>query len=83
MFPKTVRTTPVITGTTALTVSTVQLGFRRYDTVIFDDSPDKRHAGKTLGGYVIDASSRRTATRDEAMDEHREALYAARTETPG
>lgn len=92
-FPKIVRQTPVVLGDEmALTVSTVQLGFRRYDTVIFDDSPDKRHAGMVLvghenegrkhGPYVIDHSSERASTRDEAMDQHREALYAARTETP-
>jgi hypothetical protein len=61
-------------------VSTVKIGFRYYDTVVFDDSPDKRHTGKRVGGFVIDKSSKRRATRDEAMDVHREAVYAARVE---
>lgn len=92
-FPKIVRQSPVVCGDEwTLTVSTVQLGFRRYDTVVFDDSDDKRHAGMVLAGhehegrkfgpYVIDKSQERAATRDEAMEQHREALYAARTETP-
>ena len=79
-MPKTVRATKVTTGTKNLTVSTVQIGFRHYDTVVFDDSDDKRHSGKTVGDYVIDKSSKRRATRAEAMDDHREALYAARVE---
>jgi hypothetical protein len=82
-FPKTVRKSPVVHGDEmALTVSTMQLGPNYYDTVIFDDSPDGRHNGWLLGEYVIDMSNKRAATRDEAMDQHREALNAARTETP-
>ena len=92
-FPKIVRQTPVKHGDEwTLLVSTVQIGFRRYDTVIFDDSADKRHNGMVLAGhehegrkygpYVIDKSQERAATREEAMEQHREALYATRTETP-
>jgi hypothetical protein len=77
---QTVRATKVKGGDRNLTVSTTKIGFRYYDTVVFDDSDDKRHAGKTIGGFVIDKSSKRRATRDEAMDDHREALYAARVE---
>ncbi|MDX3232851.1 hypothetical protein [Streptomyces sp. ME19-01-6] len=62
-----------------LTVSTVKLGFRYYDTVIFDDREDKRHSGKHLDDWVIDKQNVRDNTREEAMDTHREALYAART----
>jgi len=80
MFPETVRTTPVTTDTKSLTVSTVKYGFRDYDTVVFDDSSDKRHAGKTIGRYVIDQSSTRNTTRETAMDAHRAAVHAARTE---
>lgn len=75
-----------------LIVSTVRIEPGYYDTVVFDDSPDKRHAGKVLpahevdgrryGPYVIDKSSVRSDTRNEGLFEHREALYAARTETP-
>jgi len=75
-----------------LLVSTVKLGPSDYDTAVFDESPDKRHAGmrlaghehegRTRGPYIIGATSERAATREEAMDHHREALYAARTETP-
>ncbi|MEW1630822.1 hypothetical protein AB0387_26110 [Streptomyces sp. NPDC089173] len=79
---KIVRQTPVLHGEVALTVSTIQRGFRHYETVIFDDHDDKRHAGMRLGGYVIDKSQKRFASREEAMDDHREALYQARTETP-
>lgn len=82
-FPKVVRQTPVKSGADlALTVSTIQIAPRYYDTVVFDDSADKRHDGWLIGGYVINHSSKRVETRDAAMDEHREALYAARTEVP-
>jgi hypothetical protein len=82
-FPKVVRQTPVKRGDEmALTVSTVQIAPRYYDTVVFDDSADKRHDGWLIGGYVINKSSKRTETREAAMDDHREALYEARTETP-
>lgn len=92
-FPKTVRQAAVRHGDeVALTVSTVQIARNYYDTVVFDDSDDKRHSGmvlaghehegRTFGPYVIDKSSTRASTRAEAMEQHREALYAARTETP-
>lgn len=82
-FPKIVRQTPVKHGSElALTVSTVQIAPHYYDTVVFDDSTDKRHDGWLLGGFVINKSSKRADTRDEAMEQHREALYAARTESP-
>jgi hypothetical protein len=92
-FPKIVRQTPVKRGDEmALTVSTVQIAPNYYDTVDFDDSADKRHSGTVLpahehegrqyGPYVIDRSNFRSDTRAEAMDQHREALYAARTEQP-
>lgn len=82
LFPKTVRTSKVTSDIVDLTVSTIQLGFRRYGTVIFDDHDDKRHSGMRLGDYVIDKSQKTFATRDEAMDDHREALYEARTGQP-
>lgn len=82
-FPKIVRQTPVRHGDEmALTVSTVQIAPRYYDTVVFDDSTDKRHDGWLIGDYVINKSSKRVETRDAAMNDHREALYAARTEFP-
>lgn len=92
-FPKIVRQTPVKRGDEwTLTVSTIQVGFRRYNTVVFDDSADKRHVGMVLAGhehegrmfgpYVIESTNERADTREEAMEQHREALYAARTETP-
>jgi len=82
-FPKTVRQTPVKHGDEmAVTVSTVQIGFRQYRTVVFDDSPDKRHVGWKLGDYIIEHTSEHAATREAAMDQHREALYTARTEEP-
>lgn len=92
-FPKIVRQSPVKNGDEwVLTVSTVQVARNYYDTVVFDDSADKRHNGMVLDGhehegrkfgpYVIDKSSTRADTRAEAMEQHREALYAARTETP-
>jgi hypothetical protein len=75
-----------------LLVSTIRIERGRYDTCVFDDSPDKRHHGKRLPGhehdghhygpYVIGKSSEYAATREQAMDNHREALYAARTDTP-
>jgi hypothetical protein len=82
-FPKIVRQTPVKHGDDmALTVSTIQVAPRYYDTVVFDDSADKRHDGWSIGGYVINKSSKRQPTREAAMDDHREALLAARTEEP-
>lgn len=82
-FPKIVRQTPVLRGDElALTVSTVQIAPGYYDTVVFDDSADKRHDGWLIDGFVINKSSKRADTRDEAMEQHREALYAARTGTP-
>jgi hypothetical protein len=82
-FPRIVRQTPVKSGNEmALTVSTVQIAPRYYDTVVFDDSSDKRHDGWLIGGFVINKSSKRTESREAAMDEHREALYTARTEQP-
>jgi hypothetical protein len=81
VFPETVRTARVITDTRDLTVSTIKYGHRRYETVVFDDSADKQHAGKVLAGrYVIDSTQIRSDTREDAMDAHREALYAARVE---
>jgi hypothetical protein len=74
-----VRATPV-RGGRALTVSTVKLGFRAYSTVIFDDTPDHELAGRSVGGWVIDTTEVRSETREAAMDEHRDALYAARVE---
>ncbi|MFL4904886.1 hypothetical protein ACJ6WF_17265 [Streptomyces sp. MMS24-I2-30] len=91
-FPKIVRQTPVMADGLALTVSTVQIAPRYYDTVVFDGSADKRHTGMVLAGhenegrkygpYVIDQTNERAETREAAMDQHREALYAARTEQP-
>lgn len=88
--PETVRITEVRTGTKNLTVSTIKVGRGYYDTVIFDNHPDKRHTGKLLpahedegrryGPYVIDKLNIRSDTREQAMDQHREALYAARVE---
>jgi hypothetical protein len=63
-------------------VSTIRIAADYYDTVIFDDSADKRHAGMLLGGYVIDHSSKRADDREAAMENHREALIAAREQEP-
>lgn len=92
-FPRVVRQTPVIHGDrVALTVSTVQIAPGYYSTVVFDDSTDKRHDGMVLAGhehegrkygpYVIGRTNERSETREAAMEQHREALYAARTEQP-
>lgn len=82
-FPKIVRQTPVKHGDAwALVVSTVQVGFRAYDTVIFDDTTEKRLEGWLIDGRVIERTVEKASTREEAMEQHREALYAARTGTP-
>lgn len=81
-LPEIVRQTPIITDTKDLLVSTVRIGGGYYDTVVFDESSDKRHAGFFIGGYVINKSSKKAGNRDAAMDDHREAVYAARTEEP-
>ena len=80
--PTIVAARAVITDTKELTVSTIRIAADYYDTVIFDDSADKRHAGTLLGGFVIDHSSKRAPDRESAMDNHREALIAARDEEP-
>lgn len=80
--PTIVGQRPVISGAKRLTVSTIRIAADYYDTVIFDDSPDKRHVGMLLGGYVIDKSSRRATDRETAMDNHRKALIAARNDEP-
>lgn len=75
--PEIVRQTPIVTDTVQLTVSTVRIRRGYYDTVVFDDSPNRQHAGMVLAGFVIDESSKRAETREAAMDQHREALVAA------
>ncbi|MEU1443096.1 hypothetical protein [Streptomyces mirabilis] len=82
-FPKIVRQTPVKHGNEwALVVSTVQVGFRAYSTTVFDDTPDRRLEGWKIGDRTIETTVEQANTREEAMDQHREALYSARTETP-
>lgn len=80
--PEIVRQTPVKSATLNVTVSTIRIKRGYYDTVIFDNHEDKRHVGWFLGEYVVDHSSKRAETREAAMDQHREALYTARTEEP-
>ncbi|WP_030757291.1 hypothetical protein [Streptomyces sp. NRRL F-5135] len=81
-IPQIVAQRPVIAGDKELTVSTIRIAADYYDTVVFDDSVDKRHVGMVIGGYVIDKSSKRATSRDAAMENHREAFIAARHETP-
>lgn len=81
-LPEIVRQTSVTTDTKNLLVSTVRIGGGYYDTVIFDESDDKRHAGFLLGGYVINHSSKKAGSREAAMNDHREALHAVRTSEP-
>ncbi|MFD9868544.1 hypothetical protein ACFXI8_27245 [Streptomyces niveus] len=56
------------------TVSTIRIASYSYDTAIIDESPNKKHPGMLIGGYVTDESSKRAAAR--------EALTACRDETP-
>ena len=87
-----VRQTPVKSGTKNLLVSTIKIAPNYYDTVVMDESDDRRHQGKVLPGhehdgrqygpYVIGATNEHAPTREAAMDQHREALYASRTEEP-
>ncbi|MFF5642970.1 hypothetical protein [[Kitasatospora] papulosa] len=81
-IPTVVAQRAVHTGTHQLTVSTIRIAAGHYDTVVFDDSTDKRHAGMVIGGYIIDSSSKRADDREAGMDNHRQALIAARNETP-
>ncbi|MFD7868018.1 hypothetical protein [Streptomyces sp. NPDC059783] len=81
-IPTIVAQRQVIAGDKQLTVSTIRIAADYYDTVLFDDSPDKRHSGQVLGGFVIDASSKRANDRETAMEQHREALNAVREEHP-
>ncbi|MFF8100153.1 hypothetical protein ACF07S_10315 [Streptomyces sp. NPDC016640] len=81
-LPQIVAQRSVIAGDKQLAVSTIRIAADYYDTVIFDDSPDKQHVGMVIGGYVIDHSSKRANNRESAMENHRQALIAARNETP-
>ncbi|MFI9344994.1 hypothetical protein ACIG0D_27565 [Streptomyces sp. NPDC052773] len=81
-LPEIVQQTPVVTDTKDLLVYTVRVGGGYYDTVIFDESADKRHAGFFLGGYVINHSSKKAGSHDAALAQHREAVQAAHTEEP-
>lgn len=81
--PRIVRQTPVKHGDEwTLTVSTIKTGFRAYTTAVFDDTPDRRLVGWLLGERTIETTVETASTREEAMEQHREAVYAARTETP-
>ncbi|MEU9611877.1 hypothetical protein AB0D56_10030 [Streptomyces sp. NPDC048209] len=81
-IPTVVAQRAVHTDTHQLTVSTIRIAASHYDTVVFDDSTDKRHVGMVIGGYVIDSSSKRADDREAGMDNHREALIALRDEVP-
>ncbi|TFI30149.1 hypothetical protein [Streptomyces sp. 4R-3d] len=81
-LPTIVAQRAVVTDTHQLTVSTVRIDADYYDTAVFDDSASKKHTGMSLGGFVIDSSSKRSPDRESAMEVHREALIAARNETP-
>ena len=74
MAVETVRVTQVRAGDRNMDVSTIRLGRGRYDTVIFDRSPDRRHHGKWLDGNKIGATSLRSTSRESAMDTHRAAI---------
>jgi hypothetical protein len=63
-------------------VSTIRIAANYYDTAVFDDSPDKRHHGMLIGGFVIGKSSKPARDREAAMHNHREALIAARNDQP-
>jgi hypothetical protein len=80
--PQIVAQRPVIAGDKQLTVSTIRIAADYYDTAIFDDSPNKQHVGMAIGGYIIDESSKPATNRESAMENHRQALIAARNETP-
>ncbi|MFE2497163.1 hypothetical protein [Streptomyces scopuliridis] len=80
--PTIVAQRPVVTDDVQLTVSTIRIAANCYETAIFDDSPEKRHTGTSIGGFLVDQSSKRAPDREAAMDLHREALIAARTEQP-
>ncbi|MGW4050861.1 hypothetical protein ACWENA_08505 [Streptomyces sp. NPDC004779] len=81
-IPEVVRQTPVVSGTRQLTVSTIRIRRGFNETVIFDDSAAKEHAGMLLGGFVIDSSSKSADSREAAMNQHRAAIEAAEREEP-
>jgi hypothetical protein len=72
--------TPITTDDRNLLVSTIKIRQGRYDTVVFDESANKQHAGKRIGRWVINSYSEWTTDRESAMDAHRDALRAARHE---
>ena len=73
-----VRQTEIRTDDRSLTVSTVKIAANYYDTVVFDDSVDKRHVGHSVGGFVIDELNKRDPTRHDAQDTHRALFLTAR-----
>lgn len=77
-FPGIVRQTLVREAGLQLTVSTVRLEARRYNTVVFDDSEEKTDNGRQLGRFIVDKTNHYDTAREAAMDTHREALDAIR-----
>lgn len=73
------KQTPVHTATLAVTVSTVKVTTPTevfYDTAVFDDSPDRRHHGKTYAGWTVGKLSRRAETPEDAAKNHGDAVGA-------
>jgi hypothetical protein len=69
--------TRVTTEDRDLEVSTIRITGNRYDTVVFDRSPDSRHRGWLLGTWRIDDSSEWTTSEEAARIMHREAVQDA------
>jgi hypothetical protein len=77
------KQTPVRTAVLTVSVSTVRATATHRDgvetyyiTVVFDDSPDKRHSGKVYAGWTVDKESRRAETPEDATRIHGEAVGA-------
>jgi hypothetical protein len=92
-FPETVDKSPVHRGKDVqLIVWTTRIAHGYWQTVIVDDSEDRRHEGmvlaghecegRTFGPWTIGEFTVLVSTHDDAMEQHREALHAARTTTP-
>jgi hypothetical protein len=76
--------TAVVTGVKKLTVSTVLLdpASSSYTTTVFDDSDDREHHEMRLGDDWVVGWGQQVGTRQAALDMHREAVHAARSEEP-
>lgn len=77
------KQTPVRTAVLTVSVSTVRATVTHRDgveayyvTVVFDDTPDQLHQGKTYAGWTVGKLSVRAETSEDAARIHGDAVDA-------